>query len=115
MLRYSFWSTCSPSSSASRVVVILIGVVIALESSILNFRTMSLVYLAWWTNVPSFDCLICSLRKNCNSPIMLISNSLLISSANLASRELDEPPKTISSTYTYTIRISLPCLSRNKV
>jgi hypothetical protein len=41
---------------------------------------------------------------------MLISISLLISSANLATRELDEPPKTISSTYTCTIRISLPCL-----
>jgi hypothetical protein len=115
MLLYSFWSTCSPSSSISRAVVVLIGVVIALESSILNFRTMSLVYLAWCTNVPSFDCLICSPRKNCNSPIMLISNALLISSANLATRELDEPPKTISSTYTCTIRISLPCLSRNKV
>jgi hypothetical protein len=47
MLRYSFWSTCSPSSSASRAVVVLIGVAIALESSILNFLTMSLVYLAW--------------------------------------------------------------------
>jgi hypothetical protein len=46
---------------------------------------------------------------------MLISNSLLISYANLATRELDEPPKTISSTYTCTIRISLPYLSRNKV
>jgi hypothetical protein len=46
---------------------------------------------------------------------MLISNSLLISSANLATRELDEPPKTISSTYTCTIRISLHCLSKNKV
>jgi hypothetical protein len=46
---------------------------------------------------------------------MLISNSLLISSANLAKRELDEPPKTISSTYTCTITISMPCLSKNKV
>jgi hypothetical protein len=46
---------------------------------------------------------------------MLISNSLLISSANLATSELDEPPKTISSTYTYTIRISLSYLSKNKV
>jgi hypothetical protein len=46
---------------------------------------------------------------------MLISNSLLISSENLATRELDELPKKISSTYTYTIRISLPCLRRNKV
>jgi hypothetical protein len=45
---------------------------------------------------------------------MLISNSLHISSANLGTRELDEPPKTISSTYTCTIRISLPCLRRNK-
>jgi hypothetical protein len=46
---------------------------------------------------------------------MLISNSLLVSSANFATSELDEPPKTISSTYTCTIRISLPCLKRNKV
>jgi hypothetical protein len=46
---------------------------------------------------------------------MLISNSLLISSANLATRELDEPPKTVLSTCTYTIRISLPHLRRNKV
>jgi hypothetical protein len=56
----------------------------ALESSILNFLRMSLVYLAWCTNVPSFDCLIYSPRKNCNSPIMLISNSLLMSFAKLA-------------------------------
>jgi hypothetical protein len=40
--------------------------------------------------------------------IMLISNSLLMSSANLATKELDEPPKTISSTYIFTIKISLP-------
>jgi hypothetical protein len=46
---------------------------------------------------------------------MLISNSVLISSANLATRELDEPPKTILYMYTCTIRISLPCLSKNKV
>jgi hypothetical protein len=46
---------------------------------------------------------------------MLISNSLLISFANLATRELDEPPKTISSMYTCAVRISLPCLSRNNV
>jgi hypothetical protein len=46
---------------------------------------------------------------------MLISNSLLMSSTNLATRELSEPPKAISSTYTYTIKISLPCLRRNKV
>jgi hypothetical protein len=38
----------------------------ALESSILNFRTMSLVYLAWRTNVPSFDSLISSSRKKCH-------------------------------------------------
>jgi hypothetical protein len=29
------------------------------------------------------------MRKNCNSPIMLISNSLLISLANLATTKLD--------------------------
>jgi hypothetical protein len=115
MLRYSFWSTCLPSSSALRAVVVLIGVAMALESSILNFLTMSLVYLTWCMNVPSFDCLFWRPRKKCNSPLMLISNSLLMSSANLATKELDEPPKTISTMYTYTSRISLPCLRRNKV
>jgi hypothetical protein len=29
-------------------------------------------------------------------------------------QEWDEPPKTISSTYTWTIRISSPCLKRKK-
>jgi hypothetical protein len=46
---------------------------------------------------------------------MLISNSLLMSSAILATRELDEAPMTISSTYTCTIRISLYYLRRNKI
>jgi hypothetical protein len=46
MLRYSFWSTGSPSSSASSAVVILIGVDRSFESSILNFLRMSFVYLA---------------------------------------------------------------------
>jgi hypothetical protein len=31
-----------------------------------------------------------------------------MSSAKLAKRKLDDPPKTISSTYTCIIRISLP-------
>jgi hypothetical protein len=44
-----------------------------------------------------------------------ISNFLLMSSTNLATKELDEPTKTISSTYTYTIMISLRYLRRNKV
>jgi hypothetical protein len=34
---------------------------------------------------------------------------LLISSAKLATKVWDEPLKTISSTYTWTIRISSPC------
>jgi hypothetical protein len=38
-----------------------------------------------------------------------------MSSTNLATRELEEPPKIISYTYTCTIRIYLPCLRRNKV
>jgi hypothetical protein len=37
MLRYSLWSTGSPSSSASSAVVVLIGVDRGFESSILNF------------------------------------------------------------------------------
>jgi hypothetical protein len=37
MLRYSFWSTSSPSSSASSAVVVLTGVGRGFESSILNF------------------------------------------------------------------------------
>jgi hypothetical protein len=46
MLRYSIWSTGSPSSSASSVVVVLIGVNRGFESFILNFLRMSFVYLA---------------------------------------------------------------------
>jgi hypothetical protein len=46
MLCYSFWSTGSPSSSASNVVVVLIGVDRGFELSILNFLRMSFVYLA---------------------------------------------------------------------
>jgi hypothetical protein len=46
MLRYSFWSTASPSLSASSAVVELIGVDRGFESSILNFLRMSFVYLA---------------------------------------------------------------------
>jgi hypothetical protein len=46
MLGYSFWSTGSPSSSASSAVVVLIAVDRGFQSSILNFLTMSFVYLA---------------------------------------------------------------------
>jgi hypothetical protein len=46
MLQYSFWSTNTPSSSASSDVVILIGVDRGFESSILKFLRMSFVYLA---------------------------------------------------------------------
>jgi hypothetical protein len=46
MLWYSFWSTDSPSSSTSSVVVVLIGVDRGFELSILNFLRMSFVYWA---------------------------------------------------------------------
>jgi hypothetical protein len=46
MLRYFFWSTGSPSSSTSSVVVVLIDVDRGFESSILNFLRVSFVYLA---------------------------------------------------------------------
>jgi hypothetical protein len=46
MLRYSFWSTSSPSLSASIAVVVLIDVDRGFESSILNFLRMSFVYLS---------------------------------------------------------------------
>jgi hypothetical protein len=46
MLRFSFWSTSSPSSSTSSVVIILIGIDKSFESSIMNFLRMSFVYLA---------------------------------------------------------------------
>jgi hypothetical protein len=48
--------------------------------------------------VPSLDCLIRRPRKNSNSPIMLISNFMLMSNANLETKEYDQP-KIISSTY----------------
>jgi hypothetical protein len=59
--------------------------------------------------------LIWSPIKNCNSPIIDISNSLLMSSSNLTTKEWDEPPKLISSTYTWTIRISSFCLRRKSL
>jgi hypothetical protein len=43
MLLYSFWSTGSPSSSASSAVIVLISVDRFFESSILNFLRMSFV------------------------------------------------------------------------
>jgi hypothetical protein len=46
MLRFSFWSTASPSSSTSSVVIVLIGIDRGFESSIMNFLRMSFVYLA---------------------------------------------------------------------
>jgi hypothetical protein len=46
MLRYSFWSRGSLSSSTSSAVVVLISVDKGFESSILNFLRMSFVYLA---------------------------------------------------------------------
>jgi hypothetical protein len=58
MLRYSSWSTGSPSSSMSSAVDVLIGVDRGFESSILNLLRISFVYLAWCTKVLSFACLI---------------------------------------------------------
>jgi hypothetical protein len=46
MLRYSFWSMGSLSSSVSSAVVVLIGVSRGFESSILNFLRMFFMYLA---------------------------------------------------------------------
>jgi hypothetical protein len=46
MLQYSIWSMGSPSSCASSVVVILIGVDRGFEPSIFNIFRMSFVYLA---------------------------------------------------------------------
>jgi hypothetical protein len=46
MLQYSFWSTGSPTLSASSAVVVLIVVDRGFESSILNFLRLSFVYLA---------------------------------------------------------------------
>jgi hypothetical protein len=44
MLWYFFWSTGSPSSSASSAIVVLVDVDRGFESSILNFLRMSFVY-----------------------------------------------------------------------
>jgi hypothetical protein len=46
MIWYFFWSTGSPSSSASSAVVVLIDVDRDFESAILNFLRMFFVYLA---------------------------------------------------------------------
>jgi hypothetical protein len=64
---------------------------------VIHFELLEYVLrvLGWCTKVSSFACLIWSPRKNCNYPIIDITNSLLISSANLGTKEWDEPPKTI--------------------
>jgi hypothetical protein len=45
MLRYSFWSTISPSSSASKATVVDMGVERGLASPMSNFFKTSFVYL----------------------------------------------------------------------
>src|SRR5438105_15207503 len=57
-----------------------------LASAMSNFLRTSFVYLPWCTKVPSLLCLIWSPRKKVSSPIMDISNSLLMVSANLATK-----------------------------
>src|SRR5579883_2816281 len=70
MLRYTFWSTASPSSSASKAVIVAMGVDKGLASPMSNFFRTSFVYLPWCTKVPSLVCLIWSPMKNVSSPII---------------------------------------------
>jgi hypothetical protein len=78
MLLYSFWSMGSLSSLASSAIMVDMGIKIGLASPMLNFFRTSFVYLPWCTKVSSWVCLIYSAREKLSSPIMLISNSLLI-------------------------------------
>jgi hypothetical protein len=67
-------------------VVVDMGVKRGLASPMSNLFRTYLVYLPCCTNVPSWVCLIRSLRRKVSYPIMLISNSFLIVSKNLETR-----------------------------
>lgn len=83
--------------------------------SISNLLSNSWMYLYWCIMVPFFVCLTWSPRKEFNYPIILISNSLPISSSNSLHMDSFVAPKIMSSSYTYTISRFLPLFNRNNV
>ena len=75
---YNLWSTSLDESSMLNLQPVTIGIRRGLQSSILNFLSISLMYLAWHINIP-FSCWdIWSLKKYVSSPSKDISNSLCI-------------------------------------
>jgi hypothetical protein len=68
------------------------------------------VYLVWLMNVPSFICLIWNPRKNFSSPIMDISNLLVIVLLNSSQYTWLVLPNIMSSTYIWHTNISFPTL-----
>ena len=107
---YNFWSMSFPPWSRSRCPLVGIGVLMGLALSMSNFFNMSLVYLVWLMNMPSFSCLIWNLWKNFNSPIMDISNLFIMILLNSSQKVWLVLPNIMSSTYIWHTNISLPTL-----
>jgi len=98
-----FDSLLSPS-----IVVGCIGVLICFASTSLNFFRSSFTYLVWCMYMPSSACLICSPRKNFNSPIILILDAACISFEKSLYKESLVAPNIISSIYIWMIRNWFP-------
>ena len=84
-----------PPSSKSRCPFDAMGVLIGLQSIILNLLRRSWVYFSWDMKTPSFICLTWNHRKKDSSPTMDISNSLDIKSPNSLQKSLLVEPKII--------------------
>lgn len=82
MLLYSLWFTNVPSLSLSSLHVVLMGIFHFLTLSNTNFLMSSTAYLNRLIKIPSLGCWIWSQRNKFNSPILFISNSLLMCSVN---------------------------------
>ena len=106
MERYTFWSAAFPSSLRSRCPCVDIGVLMGLASSMLNFFSISLVYLVLLMKVPSLSCLIWNPRKKVNSPIIDISNLFVIILLKFSHQVWLVEPNMMSSTYIWHTNIS---------
>ena len=104
-----------PFSSLSNLQVGLMRVLNALLDSIPNFFMISLIYLVWFMNIPSFSYLICNSRKKVSSSIIRISIFSCINLVNSSHNECLVAPKIMSSTYIYTTNNFLSFFFKNNV
>ena len=98
---YNLWSTSFDESSKINLQHVTIGVRTGLQSSILNFLSISLMYLVWYINIHLSCWDIWSPKKYVSSPSRHISNSLCIFVEFFLLNLSSLLPKIISSTYIF--------------